>query len=110
MSDDDKTKRPTLTDEQVKVTRDAGRRSFLRSLGIGILGAAALVAAPSTPAAAFDTDDEDAKVHHDFPKGNADGDVTTNADLKAQDSDDNDARADNDQSHLRDAQGSQDSD
>jgi hypothetical protein len=113
MSDDDSKRKPrTLDPADIKTTRLNARRSFLRTLGVGLLGAAALATGQGvTPAKAADDDDDDAKTHHDFPKGSSDGDVTTNADLKYSDSDENDSKSsDSDQNRLRDVKRSEDSD
>lgn len=107
----DKTPSTTLSNDEIKTTRQRDRRSFLKTLGIGLAGAAALATGRTTPARASDDDGNDNTTHHDFPKGGADGDQTTNADLKYSDSDDRDSKsADSDQNRLRDAQGSSDSD
>jgi hypothetical protein len=59
-----------------------------------------------------DSDANDSKKHHDFPKKKSnDSDTTQNADLKTVDSDNRNSKAvDSDRSRLRDAKGSSDSD
>ena len=107
----DKTPSAPLSNDDIKTTRQRDRRSFLKALGIGLAGAAALATGRTPPARASDDDGNDNTTHHDFPKGGADGDRTTNADLKNSDSDDHDSKStDSDQNRLRDAQGSSDSD
>lgn len=88
-----------LTDDEIIVENRTGRRGFLSSLGIGLAGAGVALFAAS-------------KAHaKDFPKGTADGDTTQNADLKTADTDQHNSKAvDTDQSRLRDARKSSDSD
>lgn len=115
----------TLSDDDIKTERLTGRRSFLRKLGVGLLGITAMSAAQTiSRARAADSDENDASgdsdgqdgggeppTHHDFPKKENDSDETSNADLKNTDSDSNDSKnTDSDQNRLRDAKGSSDSD
>tara|TARA_R110000868_G_scaffold56546_3_gene174943 strand:- start:12790 stop:13188 length:399 start_codon:yes stop_codon:yes gene_type:complete len=115
----------TLSDGDIKTERLSGRRSFLRTLGVGLLGITAIGATQKiSHAHAQDSDENDAggdsdgqdgggepPTHHDFPKKENDGDETSNADLKNTDSDSNDSKyTDSDESRLRDAKGSSDSD
>lgn len=90
----------SLGDHEIKTDRVRGRRSFLRNIGVGLFGAAAVVVGRSTPAYA-----------KDFPKKSNDSDTTSNRDLKTADSDSHNSKAvDSDQSRLRDAKGSSDTD
>ncbi|MDO8423623.1 MAG: hypothetical protein Q7S99_15835 [Parvibaculum sp.] len=115
----------TLSDDDIKTERLTGRRSFLRKLGVGLLGITAIGASQTiSRARAADSDENDSggdsddqdgggepPTHHDFPKKENDGDETSNADLKNTDSDSNDSKyTDSDESRLRDAKGSSDSD
>jgi|ERR1051325_95610 hypothetical protein len=111
-SDNTSTTSRTLNDQDIKTTRLKGRRLFLASLGITVLGATAIaIGRTSSSSRTSDDDSEDSKTHHDFPKGNSDGDTTQNKDLKAVDSDDRNSKAvDTDQNRLRDAKRSTDSD
>jgi|SRR5882672_1007793 len=104
-------KASTLDDQDVISTRSNGRRLFLASLGITVVGATAIaIGLNHSSARASDNDGKDSK-HHDFPKGKSDSDTTRNADLKTADSDERNSKArDNDQSRLRDAKRSSDSD
>ncbi len=103
----------TLTDSDIKTTKISGRRLFLGALGVTALGATAIVLGHSSTAAkAADSDSNDSKKHHDFPKASSkDSDTTRNKDLKAVDSDTRNSKAvDSDQNRLRDSKGSADSD
>ena len=101
----------SLEDEDIVSTRSNGRRLFLASLGITVVGATAIaIGLNQSSAKGSDNDGKDGK-QHDFPKGKSDSDTTRNADLKTVDSDDRNSKArDNDQSRLRDAKRSSDSD
>lgn len=90
----------SLSEDEISVSPNHGRRSFLKIAGLGVVGVAA-VAGAATAAAG----------HHDFPKGSSDSDTTQNKDLKAVDSDANDSKAvDSDQNRLRNVKRSSDSD
>ena len=108
----------SLSDDDIKVTRQRERRSFLKAVGLGVVGVAALVAAPRVtardddPSDGRDSDTADNGGHQsNFPKGSSDGDETVNKDLKASDSDDNNSKeTDSDENRLRDVKRSTDSD
>ena len=87
----------TLADTDIVSVR-TGRRTFLRAVGVGLMGATAAAAGAAVLAS-------------DFPKGSSDSDVTQNADLKYVDSDQHNSKAvDSDQNRLRDVKRSADSD
>lgn len=118
-SANEKQKTISLSDDDIKLVRQRERRSFLKAVGLGVVGVAALAAAGKVTAADedpsdgrdSDTADNGGGPHHDFPKRASDGDETTNKDLKAVDSDDrNSKEVDADENHLRDVKGSNDAD
>jgi len=110
----------SLSDSDIKTTRQRERRSFLKTVGIGVAGAAALVLTMGSRGEARDDDPSDGRdsdtadnggPQHDFPKGSSDGDETVNKDLKARDSDSHNAKeTDSDENRLRDVKRSGDSD
>lgn len=99
MERDDRS-RNSLGEDDIVVTPNHGRRSFLKIAGLGVVGVATIAGAAAAAAS-----------YHDFPKGSSDSDVTQNKDLKAVDSDANNSKAvDGDQNRLRDVKRSTDSD
>ena len=78
----------TLSDDDIKTERLTGRRSFLRKLGVGLLGITTIGASQTiSRARAVDSDENDSggdsdgqdgggepPTHHDFPKKENDGD------------------------------------
>ena len=103
----------TVSDEEITTTRSNSRRLFLGTLGISALGATIIAVGKNhSSAQSADSDANDSKKHHDFPKKkNNDSDTTQNADMKNVDSDNRNSKAvDSDRSRLRDAKGSSDSD
>lgn len=101
----------TLTDSDIKTTRLKGRRFFLGVLGGTALGATAIVLGHnSSTAATADSNANDSKKHHDFPKGESNSDRTENEDLKAVDSDKHNSKTVNsNRNRLRDVKRSSDS-
>lgn len=97
-----KQKTPALSASDIKVTRERDRRSFMRSLGVGIAAAAAVVVGSTARVRAADSDggDYSSEPHHD-EKSYADTDLPTTQDPKTGQTNDsdythNDRKADSD--------------